>query len=637
MNANPFRRGAVLSSEAGNGPDAKGEQDWAHTLHSLLHQATEANRAFEYDRAIEYLRTIQHIWDAKGLPEFSLDLRFELHLEMGKALASLGRHDEALLAYQEVLKYCREATHLPVRAETFMHIGQLLAKQGDFERALGFLQRAIGAGRRLDDPTLLCKALRNLGVVYVELGEFEEAQLTYDEAIAVARSHKDGLVLADLQNNLGTIMNMRGHWRRALELYRDALQIYRAEGEIRKCAYCENNIGITFTEQGLNEDAAEFFERAYDTAAEIKDASLTLLLNINLADLFLKMGDMDKAQQHCEEAELHLSTEGTVNGRLVETRKIRAMIAAARGDVEQARAAYTEAHKLARQIGARFLEAEVLLERGKLLGVCGCNLDALTDLEASYSIYRSLKAEGKRGETESVIHSIEYLYLRTFESMAVDVERKDEYTKGHSDRVASFSLLLGRRLGLHAADLKTIVAAALLHDIGKIKIDDRVLKKAGRLTDEEFSQIKRHPELGVELLRGKEFPWDVKPSILAHHERINGSGYPLGLKGDDIPLGARIICIADVFDALTSDRVYRRAYDAARAVEIMEAESGTTFDPMILNLFVDMVRQGDLDFIINPGTDQDEMYSIWSRCMDGQQKPYAATTSPSVLEGATLR
>ena len=275
---------------------------------------------------------------------------------------------------------------------------------------------------------------------------------------------------------------------------------------------------------------------------------------------------------------------------------------------------------LARQNGTQFLEAEVLLERGKLHSQQGQSFEALADLEASYKIYGTLKAEGKRDQTETVIRSIEQLYLQTFEQMAIEVERKDEYTKGHSDRVAACSLLLARQLGLKTHELKTVVAAALLHDIGKIKIPDAVLKKPGRLTDSEFAQIQRHPELSVELLRGKEFPWDVKPSILAHHERLDGSGYPHGLKGDNIPLGARIIAVADVFDALTSDRVYRSAYDTEEALDIMEAEAGTTFDPMILYLFTDMVRKGQLDLIVGSGTKDDELYGIWSRCMDANTK-----------------
>ncbi|RME19952.1 MAG: HD domain-containing protein, partial [Candidatus Zixiibacteriota bacterium] len=134
------------------------------------------------------------------------------------------------------------------------------------------------------------------------------------------------------------------------------------------------------------------------------------------------------------------------------------------------------------------------------------------------------------------------------------------------------------------------------------------------------------PELGVELLRGKEFPWDIKPLILHHHEKMNGQGYPLGLKGEDIPLGARIISIADVFDALTSDRVYRPAYDVDKALEIMRDQSGSAFDPVLLACFENLIRQGKADVVINADTRDDEMYSIWSQCrMEEKQDTENAT------------
>ncbi|MCK4607191.1 MAG: HD-GYP domain-containing protein [candidate division Zixibacteria bacterium] len=300
---------------------------------------------------------------------------------------------------------------------------------------------------------------------------------------------------------------------------------------------------------------------------------------------------------------------------MVEVKKITGKLAFREGQYDTALKNLNEAYETSRQIGTQFLEAEVLLERGTLFRAMGRPFDALADLESSYQIYTTLKADGKRETTEQVIHSIEKLYLEIFDSMAKEVDRKDHYTKGHSDRVASLALLLAKELGLRSNMLKTVTAAALLHDIGKTRVDDSILKKASRLSAEEFQKIKKHPESGIDMLRGKEFPWDIKPSILHHHEKLDGSGYPLGLKGEDIPLGARIICVADVFDALTSDRVYRSAYTTEKALAIMAEESGTTFDPVLPKRFTDMVNRGEADLVINSRTSDDEMYCIWSQCM----------------------
>jgi len=599
--------------------------DWAGTIDNLMSLARDATAAFEYDKAIDYLRTMEEIWDSKGLPEFALELRFDLHKEKGKAYASLGKIDKAIAEYQKVLDHCRETSHLPVKSETFIQIGQLLCKQGDHDRALGYLQRALSAYRRLEDKAGICRALRNLGVVYVELGEFEETESAYQEAISIAREIGEQILYADLVNNLGTIMNMKGNWKRALDLYRDSLEIYQANNERRKSAYAENNIAITLADKGINDEAFVYFRQAYETATSLKDASLTLIVNINLADLNLKRGDLEEARKHCQLAEWYLKESGLINSNLAETRKLAGKISMAESDYDTALKSFNDAHAICKQIGARFMEAEILRERGTLYRVMGRHLDALADLEASYHLYTTVKADGKREQTEEIIASLERLYLEVFESMARQVDHKDAYTKGHSDRVAALAMLTAKELGLRTHMVKTIVAAGLLHDMGKISIDDEILKKPGKLTEAEFHHIQKHPELGVALLRGKEFPWDIKPLILHHHERIDGTGYPLGLKGEDIPLGARILCIADVFDALSSDRVYRDAYDTKRALDIMREESGQTFDPVLLRCFVRLVESGKADLVINSRTREDEMYSIWSQCMSDESKSTAAT------------
>jgi len=590
------------------------EPDWAGTIRNLMALAKRANKNFDYDRAINYLDNLEEVWDSKGLPEFSLDLRFELHREKGRAFAAKGKLEKAIAEYQKILTYCRDSSHLPVKSETFTQIGQLLAKQGDHDRALGYVQRAIGAYRRMKDTKGICKALRNLGVIYVELGEFEEAELNYQEAIELARNLDDDILYADMINNLGAIMNMKGNWKKAIEYYTESLKIYESNNQIRKSAYTKNNMGITLAEQGINDEAFEYFQQAYQIAISIKDESLTLIVDINLGDLFIKRNGMANAKIHIGRAEKYFREANIVNGHLVEVKRIAGKIAWHEKKYDQALSCFNESLRISREAGTRFLEAEVLLERGTLLRRMKRNFEALNDLEASYHIYASVKADGKRDQTERVIRSIEKLYLEIFDSMAKEVEAKDHYTKGHSDRVASLALLLGKELGIKINMLKTIVAAGLLHDIGKIEIEDGILKKAGRLSNDEFQHIKKHPEIGVELLRGKELPWDIKPIILHHHEKIDGTGYPMGLKGEDIPLEAKIICIADVFDALTSDRVYRKAYDVDQALVIMKKDSGSAFDPVIYDVFEELILSGKANMVINSRTGDQEMYSIWSQC-----------------------
>ncbi|WP_018133218.1 HD domain-containing phosphohydrolase [Effusibacillus pohliae] len=184
-----------------------------------------------------------------------------------------------------------------------------------------------------------------------------------------------------------------------------------------------------------------------------------------------------------------------------------------------------------------------------------------------------------------------------FTTLAAALDARDPYTAGHSLRVADYSLRIGRLACLSKAELSVLEKAALLHDIGKIGIRDAVLLKEGRLTDEEFAAIKLHPVLGENILRQIEPAdalADILPGVRSHHEHYNGTGYPDGLAGKRIPLLGRIIAIADAFDAMTSDRPYRKGMPVAKALSILEEGSGVQWDPDLTPLFVRAMREEHL-------------------------------------------
>ncbi|MGN1327189.1 MAG: HD domain-containing phosphohydrolase [Clostridia bacterium] len=185
---------------------------------------------------------------------------------------------------------------------------------------------------------------------------------------------------------------------------------------------------------------------------------------------------------------------------------------------------------------------------------------------------------------------LERAYLDTIGILRQTVEAKDPYTRGHSDRVSEFSVLIGRKMELDDETLHTLKIGGLFHDIGKIGIPDSILLKESRLSDEEYSQIKNHPTIGVHMLGDAEVFKNIIPMVKHHHERFDGRGYPSQLSGKDIPLIARIAAIADTFDAMTSKRTYRDALP----LEVVKAEiekcSGTQFDPDIANIFLDILN-----------------------------------------------
>jgi putative nucleotidyltransferase with HDIG domain len=189
-------------------------------------------------------------------------------------------------------------------------------------------------------------------------------------------------------------------------------------------------------------------------------------------------------------------------------------------------------------------------------------------------------------ELGEALASLEDAYRTTLKALAAALETRDTDTHGHSERVVSFSLRLGRELGLNEEQLRALEFGSLLHDIGKIGIPDRILRKPAALTDEEWTTMRQHPALGGQILRGIKFLEGAARVVGQHHERWDGTGYPSGLRGEDIDLNARIFAVADAFDAMVSTRVYRAGKPYEAAASELERHAGEQFDPDVVEAFL---------------------------------------------------
>jgi len=200
-----------------------------------------------------------------------------------------------------------------------------------------------------------------------------------------------------------------------------------------------------------------------------------------------------------------------------------------------------------------------------------------------FLIYRAYRAQLQRLEEERrQAEDLSALQLGMIEALALSIEAKDSTTHDHLRRVTTYVMGIGKEMGLSESDLQALRAAALLHDIGKLAVPDHIISKPGRLSPEEFERLKVHPLVGAQIIERANFPYPVAPIVEAHHEKWDGSGYPFGLKGEQIPLGARILSAVDCLDALASDRQYRRGIPLDQAMATVSREAGRSFDPAVV-------------------------------------------------------
>jgi len=220
------------------------------------------------------------------------------------------------------------------------------------------------------------------------------------------------------------------------------------------------------------------------------------------------------------------------------------------------------------------------------------------------------------------------LFMGSIQMLAGAVDEKDPYTRGHSDRVTKYSLMIAKEMGLDPGFLEILRISAQLHDVGKIGIEDRILKKPGALTPEEFEIMKTHTTKGANILRPVPQLREMLPGIELHHEALNGRGYPYGLKGDEIPLLARVIAVADTFDALTTNRPYQKAHDPIEALKIIENLSGQRLDPKAVTALMAVFYRGDIRI---------QKLSVPAVAVEPVAPPHVPTVSADSLTVETTR
>ncbi len=523
----------------------------------------------------------------------------------------LGRWEKASHVLDSIERLLAGGYCVAVMAHAMKQKGRLLRSRARWDEALEAYQVALKIYEKLGNVEGVSDIHNSMGIVNFEKGSWDTSEQHYLEALDLIEDTSPAL-RGKIHNNLGALYNARGDCDRAISTYLRCIPDFESTANEIGLAQVYNNLGMSFASKGDWENAAGYYEKSLHISTRIEESELMALTYLNLAQLHVDTSSPTQAEEYCR---LALSILRDLDDQLgiAEAYKILGITERLNRNWSKARYYFEQSIMLNERCSSPLGLAEAYFEFGLMCRDAGKNEEAHSLLSKSLSIFERLKASKDIESVRTEVSKLDRLYLNIIEALGAAVENKDPYTMGHSSRVAYYSLVLAQRLGLSADDVRGILIAAYLHDIGKIYVEDEILNKPGKLTSLEFESIKRHPEMGVASLSAVEFPWEVKESILYHHERFDGSGYPAGLKGDDIPMGAQIIAIADFFDAMTSDRSYRPAWSQEQTLAIIANNRGILFKAQIVDAFVELVEQG---IITADSKARYTMNALWKRCSE---------------------
>jgi putative nucleotidyltransferase with HDIG domain len=502
-----------------------------------------------------------------------------------------GAWDEALAGYRSALDRIHEGEQPERGPQVSRWIGRVLYERGDYEQAHRAFEASLVDAQALGRRGDAASALNSMAVVEQARGNLDVAESLYARATSLADEAGNARLAAMIDQNLGTLANIRGDLGTALVRYQAALDRFRQFEDHRSAALVLHNMGMLKTDLGEWAAAELCFESAENLADWLGDRSILAKVDTNRAELYLKRQNYEAARECCERAFKASGELGSETG-LGEAHKFFGVLNREIGKPRLAHSHLGLALNLARSCENPLLEAETENERAKLFLSQKQAQPAIRSLNRAQEIFRDLDARREILDLRRRLERLEGVYVEAALMAADEVASPVAVRTGRrGQRVCDMAAELASSIGYE--ELLWIRVGALLHDIGNGGVPKQLLEKAGPLSEEEMLEVRKHPELGDALARDLDLPPEVREVVRSHHEHWDGSGYPDGLGGEQIPLSARIVCVADVFDALTSQRSYRPAFTHEQALEIMEAESGRIFDPKLFDAFASSMRGTD--------------------------------------------
>jgi diguanylate cyclase (GGDEF)-like protein len=500
-----------------------------------------------------------------------------------------GRRDVARQLYDRVLYRLEEKPDAGLQWRLFLWIGRTYLADANYGAALDCVEASIAAAAAANDAVGRGESIHLKAAVLFEQGDLAGADQALRDVRTIARDAGDARLAALAARDLGACASARRDLYSAMQHYETCLTELRALGSPADLADALGSYGDLSADLQHWEAAERSFTEALQITAALGDLASVARAELRLAEMWVERKELEQARRATDRAREAAKSirEPGLNGTAM---KVAGIIAREMGEYTKAEEHFGGAERIAQAHDDLLLAADTARERADLYARQEKHRETLQSLNRGYRFLSQLRTRRDVGDIARRIGRLERDFLRVVERWAQQIEAKDAFTRGHCERMVGIAVAIAARMDFDRRSLFWFRIGALLHDVGKIIIPPDLLNKPGRLTAEEWAIIRRHPTAGAELLAGIDFPWDVRPIVEFHHECWDGSGYPHGLAGEQIPLSARIVCAADVFDALTSDRSFKKALTPAEAIEVMRRDVGRMFDPAVFRVLEELVR-----------------------------------------------
>ncbi len=488
--------------------------------------------------------------------------------------------------------------------------GRACRDRGLIEESRNYYEQCLVSSWTEGNLEAMASAVNEIGNLHILDGHYKQAREFFDKALALARRTRQTGLLGRFLKDMGNLKVLLGRYEKRVDDPLGQLRKFEMEKDWRKAANLYLELGSNFRRKDKLDEAVGFYSRSTRMARRAGDEELLFKSSVAMSTALARIDKCDQARKISIQV-LKLARRCGEEEKLAQALLTFGLIERKRGRWDRAEKALEKAAARCCNPFSTELLAEISRELGLLNESRGRWRSALVYMSRAFSILEGLWYHKPGKYFEEKLSEAELHFFRIAHSIGQIVEIRTMLSPGHSERVARLGLELSKVLGLPPDEGKAILVAGFLHDLGKVRVRKDVMTRGGKFSEEKLALLKKHPEWGNDLLEDVEFSWGVKDIILHHHERTDGSGFPWGLRGEEIPLGARIIAISDVYDLLMSPRHEWKIDTGAEVLDIMEEEMKGKFDPELFDAFKKMITE-QLVVLDGTGFNPRRYIGIWS-------------------------